>query len=78
MADLADRAGEYLEQLETDRNARRMNARQPARASATHCEECGDPIPEKRRAAAQGCTMCAPCQSDHEQRNSHLSRRAYG
>ncbi|MEY8710494.1 TraR/DksA family transcriptional regulator [Mangrovibacter phragmitis] len=34
--------------------------------SATHCKGCGEPIPEKRRVAVPGCTMCAYCKSDAE------------
>ncbi len=30
--------------------------------SATHCEECGDPIPEARRRAVAGVRLCLPCQ----------------
>lgn len=30
--------------------------------SRMYCEECGDPIPEARRKAAQGCTRCLDCQ----------------
>ncbi len=29
--------------------------------SATHCEECGEPIPEARRQAI-ACRYCLPCQ----------------
>lgn len=30
--------------------------------SATHCEECGEPIPEARRIAI-ACKYCLPCQT---------------
>jgi DnaK suppressor protein len=33
--------------------------------SATHCEECGEPIPEARRKAI-ACKYCLPCQSQLE------------
>ncbi|MFJ0492805.1 TraR/DksA C4-type zinc finger protein [Citrobacter werkmanii] len=36
--------------------------------SATHCEECGDLLPEARRKAYPGCTMCVECQSNMELR----------
>lgn len=29
--------------------------------SATHCEECGDKLPDARRKAYPGCTMCVEC-----------------
>lgn len=31
--------------------------------SATFCEECGDPIPEKRRGLLPGVQHCVDCQS---------------
>lgn len=33
--------------------------------SATHCEECGEPIPEARRQAI-ACKYCLPCQTELE------------
>lgn len=30
--------------------------------SAEHCAECGEDIPEPRRAAVPGCQTCAECQ----------------
>ena len=38
---------------------------QPAE-SYTHCEDCGEPIPEARRSAAPGCTRCISCQQRAE------------
>lgn len=32
--------------------------------SLTHCEECGDPIPETRRRAIPGCRLCVGCQEE--------------
>ncbi|MBT1841257.1 TraR/DksA C4-type zinc finger protein [Enterobacter hormaechei subsp. xiangfangensis] len=37
--------------------------------SAERCEECGEPIPEPRRAAVPGCQTCAECQGVIELRN---------
>lgn len=37
--------------------------------SAENCEDCGDPIPEPRRAAVPGCQTCAECQSVIELKN---------
>ena len=45
---------------------RRVVAAQQARSllpSLTHCLECGDPIPEKRREAEPGCELCVACKS---------------
>lgn len=36
--------------------------------SATHCGECGDAIPERRRELIAGCKTCADCQSLIERR----------
>jgi phage/conjugal plasmid C-4 type zinc finger TraR family protein len=36
--------------------------------SAEECEDCGDPIPEKRREAMPGCTTCVRCQAKREAR----------
>ncbi len=37
--------------------------------SATHCSECDDELPEARRKAYPGCTMCVDCQGETELRN---------
>ncbi len=36
----------------------------PVGKSLTHCEECGDPIPEARRTAVPGVRLCIKCQSE--------------
>jgi phage/conjugal plasmid C-4 type zinc finger TraR family protein len=36
--------------------------------SETHCVECGDEIPERRRAALPGVKTCVPCQSGRDSR----------
>lgn len=36
------------------------------RASMFFCEECGDVIPEGRRKAIPGCTLCVNCQTEIE------------
>lgn len=56
MSDDADRASEYesMERLNgIALAAKDMTKRSPV--SLTHCLECGDPIPEKRREAEPGC-----------------------
>jgi phage/conjugal plasmid C-4 type zinc finger TraR family protein len=52
-------------------------ARLPAGESMTHCEECGEPIPDKRRAALPGVRTCIPCQSERDAhvRHSTINRR---
>ncbi len=37
-------------------------------AGASHCEECGDPIPVARRQALPGARTCVPCQSGRDSR----------
>ena len=34
--------------------------------SAVNCEECGERLPEARRKAYPGCTMCVDCQGEIE------------
>jgi phage/conjugal plasmid C-4 type zinc finger TraR family protein len=38
--------------------------------SATHCEECDNPIPEARRKAIPGVRLCVACQSELEKQNT--------
>ncbi len=39
--------------------------------SAFECECCGNPIPEARRLAVTGCTMCVDCQAIDELKQQH-------
>ncbi len=41
-------------------------ARMPAGESLECCEECGEPIPERRRAALPGVRTCVACQSERD------------
>lgn len=41
-------------------------ARLGAGESNTHCEDCGEPIPEGRRLAVPGVRRCVACQSAQE------------
>ncbi|WP_434262423.1 TraR/DksA family transcriptional regulator [Enterobacter hormaechei subsp. xiangfangensis] len=64
MADIIDTAAE-IEELQ--RNAALSAHRIDRNAvSAEHCEECGEDIPDPRRAAVPGRQTCASCQSDLE------------
>lgn len=51
--------------------------RMPAGESETHCEECGEPIPERRRAAVPGVRTCVACQSGRDAKpvNAGFNRR---
>lgn len=40
----------------------RARAAQAAGPSLSHCEECGEAIPEARRQAVPGVRYCVPCQ----------------
>ena len=46
-------------------------ANMPAGVSAEYCEECGEPIPERRRQVSPGVRTCVACQSDRDTRVSH-------
>lgn len=52
-------------------------ASMPAGESETHCVACGEPIPERRRAALPGVQMCVECQSaqDARPKPSLINRR---
>ena len=51
----------------------------PQGESLTHCEECGEPIPEARRVAVPGVRRCVDCQQASDQQQSSrtaINRRA--
>jgi phage/conjugal plasmid C-4 type zinc finger TraR family protein len=52
-------------------------ARMPAGPSAEFCDNCGEPIPERRRAALPGVRTCIICQAERDQSVSHsqINRR---
>ncbi len=43
-------------------------AKQRSQPSLEECEECGEEIPEARRIASPGCTMCITCQEISEKK----------
>ena len=55
----------------------RARALTPAGDSAKECEDCGGPIPPKRRAALPGVRTCVTCQSERDKAVSHstINRR---
>jgi phage/conjugal plasmid C-4 type zinc finger TraR family protein len=70
MTDIFDRASELEE-----KTRERALAAQAQRAdltgktvadSATECQDCGDDIPQQRRAAVPGCRRCITCQTQKE------------
>jgi len=45
----------------------RLRARtRPAGPGLTHCADCGESIPEARRAALPGVTLCLDCQQERD------------
>lgn len=47
----------------------RVRSNMPHGESLTHCEECGDPIPQGRRQAVPGVRLCITCQSAADSRH---------
>ncbi len=41
-------------------------ARMPSGDGATECEDCGEPIPKRRREALPGVRTCVQCQSERD------------
>ena len=55
----------------------RARSLMPQGESADDCDECGEPIPKKRRAALPGVRTCVACQSvrDRDVQHSAINRR---
>jgi phage/conjugal plasmid C-4 type zinc finger TraR family protein len=54
-------------------NAVQQKLAEQSRFESLHeCVECGDEIPEARRVAIKGCTMCIYCQELEERRAKGL------
>jgi phage/conjugal plasmid C-4 type zinc finger TraR family protein len=62
------RDGAVQEQIDAtvDSAVQLARSRLPDGESLTHCEECGDAIPEARRKAIPGVRYCIRCQSEVE------------
>jgi phage/conjugal plasmid C-4 type zinc finger TraR family protein len=52
---------------------RRARGRLPQGESATHCQDCAEPIPEARRKALPGVRLCVGCQEKADQEARHFS-----
>ena len=67
------RDGAVNEQIEASVNDElaRLRSRQGpgSAASRTHCAECEEPIPERRREALPGVQLCVDCQAERDGRN---------
>jgi phage/conjugal plasmid C-4 type zinc finger TraR family protein len=46
---------------------KRARAQLPSGPSLSHCEVCGEAIPEPRRLAVPGVRLCLPCQEERDQ-----------
>ncbi|WP_374417505.1 TraR/DksA family transcriptional regulator [Klebsiella quasipneumoniae] len=70
-AEIIDQANELAERrLEMTIQNMRINHHA---VSATHCRDCGEEIPERRRELVAGCQRCADCQEEFEERGKHLA-----
>ena len=67
MTDIFDRAQERDQQHRDAALAHYQASRPKSQGeSRTDCAVCDEPIPEARRIAAKGCTLCRDCQEDAE------------
>ncbi|WOI53184.1 DksA/TraR family C4-type zinc finger protein [Parvularcula sp. LCG005] len=53
-------------------------SRLPKGPSAEECDECGEPIPERRRAALPGVRTCVQCQSTADTKIQHSAYNRRG
>ena len=63
------RDGAVSEQIEasiSDELARMQAAKRPVGESLSHCAECEEPIPEKRRQAVPGVKLCIDCMQERD------------
>ena len=68
-AEIIDQANELAERrLEMTIQNMRINHHV---VSATHCRDCGEEIPERRRELVAGCQRCADCQEVEEILKKH-------
>ena len=60
--------GDVQEQIDASVNdaVNRARSRLPQGESVEFCDECGDPIPQKRREAIPGVRICIRCQYEQE------------
>lgn len=60
---------QLLSVTQNDDAVARVRAALPTGPSLSHCEDCGEEIPEARRLAVKGCKMCIECQLVNERKN---------
>lgn len=71
MSDICDQADDVIEETRS-----RALAQIPSYTgiSATECVECGEGMPEGRRVAIPGVTLCAPCKALEDVRKLGVRR----
>ena len=73
------RDGAVQEQIDDTVNDAVLRARAlaPIGESAKECDDCGEPIPKKRRDALAGVRTCVACQSERDKSIVHstINRR---
>ena len=69
MPEIIDQANE-LEELQREAAIAKCRINHAA-VSATHCRDCGEEIPERRRELVAGCQRCADCQEVEEILKKH-------
>jgi phage/conjugal plasmid C-4 type zinc finger TraR family protein len=52
---------------------RRAQSRLPQGPSLTHCADCGNEIPEARRAAFSGVRLCVACQEIQDRESARVA-----
>ena len=69
------RDGAVQEQIDdsVEDAVRRVRDRLPDGDSLSHCECCGEEIPQARRQALKGVRLCIACQSERDQRSAPSS-----
>ncbi len=75
MADIADFANDLVqERLDRALAARSASKAATVAHSFMFCDDCDEPIPEARRLAQPGCTLCIGCKSADDLRASRYAR----
>ncbi|EPC01412.1 hypothetical protein L861_05390 [Litchfieldella anticariensis FP35 = DSM 16096] len=69
------RDGAVQEQIDStiEDALQRARSELPQGESLSHCEECGDEIPQARRDAIKGVRLCIGCQSERDKQRTVFS-----
>nr|WP_223185067.1 TraR/DksA family transcriptional regulator [Pseudomonas rhodesiae] len=75
VADIADFANDLVqERIDQAVAARLALMSNTTQHSLMFCDECDGPIPEARRLAQPGCTLCIECKTVDDQRAARYAR----